>query len=362
MIFRSALLILLLARWWPLCAETIQLTVPFPAVCVMSAGAQFTVEDGALHPVRGEFSIAPPDVAPLQPRFLPAVQAQPGEVARLYLATAEPLDEVRAEITDSRAKVVAKAVSFSVARPGGEPLVVILAAIPLGTAPGTGRLEVRAVSGERTWEALSDFTLMPRIFSSERIGLNGSLTSLATTPDPAKTAESERLAAVLSRADPDAVYEPGPLVAPFAGARRTSGFGDRRTYDYSDGTRDTTVHLGVDIASPEGTPVSASGKGRVVLAEKRILTGNTVVIEHLPGVFSLYYHLSSIVVSVGHVVEKGAIVGAVGMTGLATGPHLHWQVEVGGTAVDPDALTRGPLLDKEPAFPDIGTDSKAEGR
>ena len=113
------------------------------------------------------------------------------------------------------------------------------------------------------------------------------------------------------------------------------------------------MHLGVDIASPIGTPVPASGRGRVVFAGTRILTGNTVVIEHLPGFFTVYYHMSSLAVTVGDIVEKSQVIGAVGMTGFATGPHLHWEMQCVGVAVDPDAVSRVPLLDKRPDFFDI---------
>jgi murein DD-endopeptidase MepM/ murein hydrolase activator NlpD len=80
------------------------------------------------------------------------------------------------------------------------------------------------------------------------------------------------------------------------------------------------------------------------MARDRIVTGNTVVIEHLPGVFSLYYHLDSIGVDEGDVVEQGERIGTVGMTGLATGPHLHWEIRVGGVPVAPEEASRVPLL------------------
>ena len=80
------------------------------------------------------------------------------------------------------------------------------------------------------------------------------------------------------------------------------------------------------------------------------MTGNTVIIEHMPGLFSLYFHMASLSAAVGDVVEKGQVIGEVGMTGLATGPHLHWQVDAFQTAVDPDAVAARPLLDTEPDF------------
>ena len=77
------------------------------------------------------------------------------------------------------------------------------------------------------------------------------------------------------------------------------------------------------------------------------------MIEHLPGLFSVYYHMSALLTKVGDVVAKGDIIGLVGMTGFATGPHLHWEVEDMGMAVDPDLLVNGPLLDKSADFIDI---------
>ncbi len=100
----------------------------------------------------------------------------------------------------------------------------------------------------------------------------------------------------------------------------------------------------------------------MVFASKRILTGNTVVIEHLPGLFSIYMHMSELEMKVGDVVNQGDVIGKVGMTGFATGPHLHWEVESMGVSVDPDLLVREPLLDKSADFIDIRPRISTEGR
>jgi murein DD-endopeptidase MepM/ murein hydrolase activator NlpD len=84
----------------------------------------------------------------------------------------------------------------------------------------------------------------------------------------------------------------------------------------------------------------------VVLARYRIVTGNSVILEHLPGVYSIYYHLDSIAVSEGTLAAAGTVLGSSGATGLATGPHLHWEIRVSGENADPDAFTARPLLDK----------------
>ena len=90
----------------------------------------------------------------------------------------------------------------------------------------------------------------------------------------------------------------------------------------------------------------ASAAGRVVLARSRILTGNSIILEHLPGIYSIYYHLDNIAVSEGSIIEAGTILGESGATGLATGPHLHWEIRVSGENADPDAFLPRAILDK----------------
>jgi murein DD-endopeptidase MepM/ murein hydrolase activator NlpD len=117
----------------------------------------------------------------------------------------------------------------------------------------------------------------------------------------------------------------------------TSGYGIRRYYngvfakDY--------YHRGVDYAGAYGSPVVAPAAGRVALvgqANKGFqLHGNTVGIDHGQGVTSIYLHLSRINVKEGDVVKPGQVIGAVGATGAATGPHLHWGLYVNGLSVDP---------------------------
>ena len=83
------------------------------------------------------------------------------------------------------------------------------------------------------------------------------------------------------------------------------------------------------------------------MAENRIITGNTVIIEHLPGVYTLYYHLDSISTETDMIVKKGFEIGTVGVTGLVTGPHLHWELRVSTVAVDPLLFIDSHLIDKD---------------
>ena len=112
-------------------------------------------------------------------------------------------------------------------------------------------------------------------------------------------------------------------------------FGDRRTYLYQGKAVDQQTHLGEDLASLVQSPVNAGNNGVVVFAEPLGIYGQTVILDHGLGVFSSYSHLSQIDVKVGDKVEKGAVLGQTGTTGLAVGDHLHFAINLQGEFVDP---------------------------
>jgi hypothetical protein len=343
-------------------AAAIVLDGPFTLLCDASADAVYTVDNGALHPARGLFSLYPPGAAPLAPRIAAPGESAPGSVVRLYLRSADALDSVALSLKTPDGRQIARATCFRLGAEGERETWALLLGVPPHTVLPSGDLAMKITAGSRSCLYLQPIALVPRHFSSERIGLSKELTQLVAIPDPQKTAESKVLSRILFSPHADAIFESGALAVPIPGARRSAGYGDRREYDYADKTSDLSIHQGVDLAAPTGSDVPSCGRGRVVFCGLRILTGNSVVIEHLPGVFSLYYHMSSIEVGVGETVEKGQVIGKVGMTGFATGPHLHWEVRVMGTAVDPDSLTEAPLLDTEPVFRDIEGRESAEGR
>jgi len=189
-------------------------------------------------------------------------------------------------------------------------------------------------------------TIADRKFASEVIELNQTLTGIRTDPSPQRIDEANRLWAILNTTG-DQIYHTGSFVPPVTSTRRTSFFGDRRVFQYSTGASDTSIHAGVDYGVPTGTKVTACGAGKVVLARSRIVTGNSIVLEHAPGIYSLYYHLDKIEVEEGSLVNTGAHLGLSGATGLATGPHLHWEVRVNAENTDPDAFVARPIIDKE---------------
>jgi murein DD-endopeptidase MepM/ murein hydrolase activator NlpD len=112
-------------------------------------------------------------------------------------------------------------------------------------------------------------------------------------------------------------------------------FADQRTYTYNGQEIDRAVHLGIDLASNERAPIQAANTGKIIFTEYLGIYGNTIIIDHGQGIFSLYAHLSSVKVAPGQMVEKGMVLGCSGSTGLAGGDHLHFSMLVGGTFVNP---------------------------
>jgi murein DD-endopeptidase MepM/ murein hydrolase activator NlpD len=123
----------------------------------------------------------------------------------------------------------------------------------------------------------------------------------------------------------------GRLVAPIPGAPIVSGFGPRVHPIYGD----VRVHTGIDYAASEGTAIHAAGDGIVIMAGSYGGYGNATIIDHGGGLATLYGHQSSIGVSEGEHVSQGQVIGRVGCTGACTGPHLHFEVRVNGTPVNP---------------------------
>ena len=150
--------------------------------------------------------------------------------------------------------------------------------------------------------------------------------------------EREKLSRIYTHRE---AYPPptAPFVRPVPGIK-TSVFGTRRLFN----GQPRSPHPGLDLRAENGTPVYASGPGRVVLAENLYYSGNIVILDHGGGLFTLYAHLSSIQVAAGETAKSGDLLGLSGSTGRVTGPHLHWGAKIGNRPFDPEALLEEALF------------------
>ena len=197
---------------------------------------------------------------------------------------------------------------------------------------GPVSVDVRRPDGRHVRDEIA---VTPRDWPIERVD---GLPPKTVEPPPEIAAriqrEQARVVAARVRDDARADFEE-TFIWPVEG--RISGrFGNQRIYNGIP----KAPHSGMDIAVPQGTPIKAPASGLVTfVAPDLYLTGGTVLIDHGHGVSSNFLHMSRIDVNVGERVEQGQIIGAVGMTGRATGPHLHWGLNWFNVRLDPLLLT-----------------------
>ena len=249
---------------------------------------------------------------------LAARAMQPGEVVRVDIACAceEPPTatafDVRVPLTRSRDRLRWEGligIDLEV-RPGDYPLVV---ATREGLAHATPLTVTSRGFQIRTLKVASQYVEPPPGVVARIVEESALLRRLFSVVTPV-------------------VWE-GPFALPLATAP-ASNFGSRSIFNGVS----RQPHAGVDFSSPTGTHVTAPGSGRVVFAGDLFFTGGTVILDHGAGLYSLFAHLSSIAVRTDDPVRHGAVLGRVGATGRATGPHLHWSMRLAGARVDPLSL------------------------
>jgi len=284
-----------------------------------------------------------------QPQFHVPEAFRQGSVGEIYAWDSYPLPGFQVEIRRPSGALVASARGFAVDKPLAleRPSLVAhwsaaLAAVDAFAVAGPVNVTIR--DGKQVlWQGPSRIDAVD--FIREDIPLDEAMSDLRSVPDERKTKEAERIWAVYETFHPDAFWQTGFQLPVPASTRISAHFGDQRRFLYADGGSARDYHTGVDFAVPVGTQVGAAARGRVALVADRKLTGTTVVIEHDPGVYSVYFHLSRALVTVGETVEAGQIIARSGATGLVTGPHLHFEFRVEGVPVDPMPLISGGLLD-----------------
>lgn len=207
--------------------------------------------------------------------------------------------------------------------------IALLAVGQFDTAPVT--LRVIQSGGQVTTRQLA---IRRRTWQVQKItGLPQNMVSPPADLQRRINAENAQLAQLRLRFTPVAWLQTG-FQAPAQG--RISGvFGSHRMLN----GQPRNAHRGVDFAGAVGTPVYAAGDGKVILADPDMyLTGQTVLIDHGYTLSTVYVHMSETLVRAGDTVKKGQMIGRIGATGRATGPHLHWGATLGDVHIDPLTL------------------------
>ncbi|TNJ16550.1 peptidase M23 [Aeromonas hydrophila] len=218
------------------------------------------------------------------------------------------------------------------ARYQGKPVLVVreegkrwiaIVGIPLKSQPGPHQLQV---SDGRTL----GFTVGTKHYREQHIKLKNSRQVNPLAEDMTRInrelAEQTRAYQTFSPAQPSNLLFDKPVEGPLS-----SPFGLRRFFN----GEERNPHSGLDFAVGAGTPIKSPAAGKVILIGNYFFNGNTVFVDHGQGLISMFCHMSKVDVKLGQSLPRGGIVGRVGATGRATGPHMHWNVSLNDARVDP---------------------------
>ena len=278
---------------------------------------------------------------PSRPLYVPAMFRPPRLLLALLLALSAPLALAEGFLSRLLDKPVPGGVAVvdlgdSAVRPTARyqdrPVLVVredgkrwiaVVGVPLAARPGQQRIELD--DGRHL-----AFTVGRRDYREQRITLKN---QEQVSPSPANLERIDRELAEqtdayrrFSAQQPSNLLFDKPVAGPLS-----SPFGLRRFFN----GEERNPHSGLDFAVPAGTPVKAPAAGKVILVGDYFFNGRTVFVDHGQGLISMFCHLSQIGVKVGDELARGAVLGKVGATGRATGPHLHWNVSLNDVRVDP---------------------------
>jgi murein DD-endopeptidase MepM/ murein hydrolase activator NlpD len=201
--------------------------------------------------------------------------------------------------------------------------------IDLDDKPGDVTIEARARVDDTRIIAKTTLTVRPHEFPTRRLTVDEQYVNPPEATMERIAKEQKELEAIWADSAQTRLWS-GAFERPVP-QENNSAFGSRSVFN----DQPRSPHSGADFLSPAGTPIHAPNAGRIVLAKELYFTGNTVIIDHGLGMFSLMAHLSAIDVHEHDTVKTGQLLGAVGATGRVTGAHLHWAIRINGARVDP---------------------------
>ncbi len=212
---------------------------------------------------------------------------------------------------------------------------VALVGIPMSYKPGPAQISYVLETSDADNILQHHFSVDSKQYTEQHITIKNQ----ALVDPPAQTlarinAESRRQRGLYRAYNPAQDLSTG-FIKPLQGIT-TSLFGHRRFFN----GKPKSPHSGLDIAADAGTPIAAAGNAIVRLANDLYFNGNTIFLDHGHGLITMYCHMNKLLVNEGDQIQQGQIIGLVGATGRATGPHLHWSVSLNGNRVDPEMFMR----------------------
>jgi hypothetical protein len=276
-----------------------------PSLCLIVLCLVFFLSLSALH------------ADAFQARIIPS-RIYPGDVFMIRVSGLKKAADPSALLND-------KPLHFSSC---GKGCFIGLGAFDLSTRPGVYRMLLKA-GQQKTM-------LRMRVLKGRFETIHLTLPEEKVSPSPENIVRIEKEADLLNsiwQIDSERLWE-GSFLLPLQNPLSTP-FGTKRIINMAT----VSIHKGLDIKGQEGEEIRASNTGRVILTEELFFGGNTVILDHGQGIFTVYMHMSGFKVSPGDLVSKNDIIGFVGSTGRASGPHLHFGVKMSGINVNPVSLT-----------------------
>jgi murein DD-endopeptidase MepM/ murein hydrolase activator NlpD len=272
---------------------------------------------------------APAAAGAMQVRVVPA-QPRQGDVAVVFVSGVHNAREIEGSLAG-------RPLAFF---PYGEEYAA-LAGIDLERKPGRTAWRVGLVDAAGApRKASGTVAVRSRKFAVQRLTLPKHMVDLDPDTERRAEAEAARLKTLYDTLTPERLWR-GRFTPPVGGDGKGEGFGSRRVIN----NRPRAPHSGIDFTADRGTPVVAANRGRVALVADFFFGGRLVALDHGLGLYTLYMHLDGAGVPEGAVVERGQIIGTVGATGRATGPHLHFAAQLRRARVDPADLFALPIRD-----------------
>jgi murein DD-endopeptidase MepM/ murein hydrolase activator NlpD len=219
--------------------------------------------------------------------------------------------------------------------PSGSGYFTTLVGVDLEAKPGLVNVIVKGTTTSATLrESQVRLQIKAKSFKQESFSVAAEFDQLSAEVIERIRKDQDQFSRAFMSSAPERLWE-GSFLLPVS-SDITSPFGYRRVINKAP----RAPHTGVDLKAALGTEVMAANHGRVVLLGDFFFSGNSVVLDHGGGLYTVYFHLSEFKVEAGAPVRKGDLIGLSGMTGRVTGPHLHWGARLNNARVDPFELLR----------------------